>query len=145
MNMNNRQAQLPATRAIFSETVVSASLAYTPPPKKKLSGGCFLRLTLRRLCGMLREMENNMAGATVLNRVIENDSVVSGLSLPGNWRGAMVELRIISPSKSTSPLRPARTSYGILKAGKKGIHNNYSDEQLLEIIQDTRKTHQENI
>ena len=30
-------------------------------------------------------------------------------------------------------------------AGKKGIHNNYSDEQLLEIIKDARKTHKESI
>ena len=41
-----------------------------------------------------------MAGATVLKRVIENDSVVDALSLPGNWRGAMVELRIIEPAVS---------------------------------------------
>ena len=86
-----------------------------------------------------------MAGATVLNRVIENDSVVNELSLPSDWLGAKVELRIISASESKSHPRHVRSSYGVLKAGKKGIHNNYSDEQLLEIIHNARKTHQENI
>jgi hypothetical protein len=37
---------------------------------------------------------------TVLNRVIENDSLIDELSLPSNWLGAKVELRIISPAVS---------------------------------------------
>ncbi|GHV87760.1 hypothetical protein AGMMS50267_01200 [Spirochaetia bacterium] len=82
---------------------------------------------------------------TVLNRVIENDTLINALSLPGSWRGAKVELRIISASGSNSSPKRVSTSYGVLKSGKKGIHNNFSDEQLLDIIKDARKTHTENI
>ncbi|GHU25628.1 hypothetical protein FACS1894172_05880 [Spirochaetia bacterium] len=78
---------------------------------------------------------------TVLNRVIENDTLIDELSLPGSWRGAKVELWIISISSSNSSPKRVSTSYGVLKSGKKGIYNNFSDEQLLGIIQDARRTH----
>ncbi|GHV75881.1 hypothetical protein AGMMS49942_07020 [Spirochaetia bacterium] len=40
---------------------------------------------------------------TVLNRVIENDLLIDALSLPSDWRGAKVELRIIKPAVSRLP------------------------------------------
>ncbi|GHV38229.1 hypothetical protein AGMMS50268_10400 [Spirochaetia bacterium] len=80
---------------------------------------------------------------TVLNRIIENDTLLDELSLPSSWRGAKVELRIISDSGSNGSPKRVSTSYGVLKSGKIGIHNNFSDEQLLDIIKDARRTHTE--